>query len=79
MRQHANLAVDLTSATAVLTKTATSAEDCAMLCVSVSACAYLTYDAASDACVMYDATVSSLLTTNSGLPNAFKLYVVAAN
>ncbi|KAK7096643.1 uncharacterized protein [Littorina saxatilis] len=78
MTKHSNTNVDLDTVTPQLTKTATSVADCAMMCASVGSCLYLTYDAGTDACNMYDAGVTSLLTNGKASPNAFTLYAIRA-
>ena len=78
MSQHPNRNMDLSSATPLLTMTASSPDDCGMKCASASPCKYVTHDAATNACVMYNATVSSLFGTSKSAPNSFKLYAVVA-
>ena len=68
--------VELSNATPLAGRT-TSLDECGLMCASASPCEYVTHDAATNMCYMYDATVSSLLNVNASLPNSFKLYAVA--
>ncbi|KAK7503745.1 hypothetical protein BaRGS_00004868, partial [Batillaria attramentaria] len=75
LRLHANPSVDFSQVTAFFTKEAISSTDCGMMCASISHCLYLTYSDDTRDCVMYDASLTSVLGLDGGSVNPQQLYV----
>nr|KAG5711672.1 hypothetical protein BaRGS_016854 [Batillaria attramentaria] len=70
-----NRGIDFSQVTAFFTKEAISSTDCGMMCASISHCLYLTYSDDTRDCVMYDASLTSVLGLDGGSVNPQQLYV----